>query len=646
MKSNQRLRWLILLCFSLTIFLRAQFVKVVAPNERQMRDRLSQAQRLEREGQMESAAEIYKFLCDAQPDNYAVYRSYVSLLFRQKDLSELERVIVRFTQRNPKNEEAAVDLGRLYYARGDSALAFDEWQQAITRFGHALNFYRALFNGMISLGINDQAEALIGQARAHYAQPDLMALELANFQSMRGKYLASAREYLLYAHQNPRHFEMITTQILRFPTDSLLFCGLDSLLVAAAGQPSAQTGLNRLRAELLFKYERFEAAFDEIIRVENMTGNRGDQALNFLKNLVQIRRYKMAQQLYSRLLAIKELQAVAPQALLGLAEAFEKEVLEESEAEPLHYFYPGNQFFNTDFIQHVSENGADLQRAFAIYDSLITDQPQSVYSAQALFRLADLRYRVVRDFDGALNLYQKAWRLTREPAQKLACQKRIGEVQLARGDLRAAVSHFRKEAERSEGGEAEKELRFQLARAYFLAQEFDSLAGVLSDLMPLLGPQHPLFNDAIAFDGFFRLNYSEADAAGKQAFGEFARAESFFHQNKLSETESVCHLILKNFPDVTVASAARFRLIQINLQFGRRPEAETLAEVLFDTENEYADQAAFLLADVAYRRDGDRLTAGRYYEIILEKFPNSLLSDTARKRLRELQKSLNPLKES
>lgn len=634
MKNTRRIIITLSIMVGLSV---AQAVKVVAPDERQLKTRFNQAQRFEREGQLDAAAELYKFVVDAQPANASYYEAYVRLLFSRQNLPELERVITRFGQLNPKDEDAAVDLGKYYFMRGDSARAFREWQQAVAKFNHSLSFYRTLFNGLISLRLYDDAERLILQAREHYKQADLMALELANYQVIRGNYLQAAKEYLVYGRANPRSYEMISGQILRFPTDSLLCMRLDSLLQTESNLNPGSADLHRLRADLLFKYECYDAALEEIFQVENLSGNRGEPALNMARSLVQIKRYELAQQFYAKILARRELQAAAPQALLGLAEAFEKSVLAEDVAEPLHYLYPGNLFFNTEFAQQVAPNSADLQRAFAIYDSLIANQPRGDLSSQALYHLADLRFRVVRDFDGAQNLYRKALQTTRDRELILACQKRIGEVLIARGDPLAAEKHFRTEAGRREGTNEEKVLQTYFVLAQFLAQDFDSLGVELSNLMPLLGPQHPLFNDVMEFDDFFKANFSETDESGKKAFGELARAELLLHQNKLSEAEQVYTFLIQKYPAAPSIKAAGFRLIQINLEFGRRADAAALAEPFFSRENELADQVAFMLAEVADRRVHDWQQAARYYEIVLEKYPNSLLVDPARKRLRELQ---------
>ncbi len=645
MKLGRRLGLLILLIFWLTAFVAAQPVKVVSPEEKLMNLRFNQAQRLEQEGQLTQAAEIYRALVDAQPANYLYYSNYVNLLFRQKNLPELERVITRFMQLNPLHENAAIDLGKLFYVRGDSTEAFREWQKAVVKFNHSVSFYRTLFNEMVGLRLYDEAERLIAAARAHYRQPDLLTMELANLQIARGKYSSAARELVLYARANPHYYNMIAGQILRFPTDSTLFIQIDSLLKAELLLLPDQAALHRLRADFLFKNGHYNEALEEIFQVEALTGNHGDQALAMAKNLVQIRRYELAQDFYTKILAKNELQGIAPQALLGLAESFEKVVLEQTTAEPLHYFYPGNFFFNTDFVQQINQEQSSLQKAFAIYDSLVANQPNSIYSAQALYRLADLRFRAVRDFDGALNLLRQAQNITRDRQLILNCALRIGEVQIARGDPDAALKYYQAEIVRWEGTPGEKDLRVHLALAQFLAQEFDSLDIELKNLIPLLGPKHALFNDVVGFDGFFRANYSETDAAGKKAFSEFATAELLLRQNKLSEAEKIYAFILQNYPQTPIISAARFRLTQILLQFNRYAEAEATAESFFASENENADQIAFMLAEVADYREANYQTAAHYYELILEKYPNSFLIDNVRKRLRELQRLSSVKKE-
>jgi len=160
-----------------------------------------------------------------------------------------------------------------------------------------------------------------------------------------------------------------------------------------------------------------------------------------------------------------------------------------------------------------------------------------------------------------------------------------------------------------------------------------------NDMLGLLGVSDPLFNDVIEFVSFieeYRGNNGSADIA---AFNEFIKSERFIRQNKLSEAREVLTYLLINYPDQSIISPARFRLLQIDLFFRQTEEAENTLETLLDRGNLYADNALFMMAEIAQFRDNNPEYAAKWYEIILEQYPGSFHTDTVRKRLRELQKT-------
>jgi len=627
---------LIIILIPLSLVL-SQVVQPLNLEERQLANRFNLAQRLEREGQVQQALEIYKALVDARPANFAWYSAYVNLLFAQKDLLEAERIIVRFRKCDPKNEQAAVDQGKLIFLNGDTLRALRHWHETLTQQGHSINLYRTVFNTMSGCRLFDQARDLISEARRHHQKPDLFALELANFHLLRLNYAEAVREYLLFGRYNPKSYSLVTGQILRLPKDEMQLTLLDSLVKDEIENQPNNPDLHRLRADLLFKYSRYSVCAEEILIIENLTGNRGTHILNLGKDLINTCQFSEAEKVYTGILQRPELRNSAPLALLGLAEAIEKAVLSKQTISAMDYLYSGNLFFNTPFIQQLADSQQSLARAFQIYDSLIINLPRSNHSAQALFRLADLRFTVVRDFDGAEQLLRQALATSTDTRFKVRCQSRIGEVLLSRGDPRAALQLFENEARRWTGTEYEKDFRVYATLATYLSGELDSLANITVTLLPLLGVQHPAFNDAVELANFVTANYTEADATGQRAFREFVRSEAFIRQNKLSEALDVLTNLLQTSPQVPCAAPARFRLMQVYLQFRQWIDAEQLAEFFVTKPGEFSDQVVFMCAELADRRDLDLKRAEHWYEVLLEKFPNSLRVDAARKRLRELQ---------
>ena len=328
--------------------------------------------------------------------------------------------------------------------------------------------------------------------------------------------------------------------------------------------------------------------------------------------------------------------------MLGLADAVEKSVLAQQTANPLDYFFPGNVFFKTEFIQNVTDDESHLQSAFSIYDSLIVAMPKSAYSAQALFRLAELRFLVLRDFDGANSLYEQSMAICRDARIIEQCRLRTGDIILAKGDPASALVIFRREAERNEGVEFEKSARVREMLALFLSGDVESVLKMKNDVLGLLGAKHELFNDVLELMNFIDEYFVKSNENGKAMFLQFVQGELFIRQNKLSEAENVYQFLLSECAGVPIESAVRFRFLQMKLMFQSATDCGEIVAPLVDMPNDYSDRTAFMLAEISEMRDRQLGSAIRWYELILEKFPESLYCEQARSRLRGIGRKQIP----
>lgn len=606
--------------------------------DKELESKYKLAKILENQGRLEQAKELYKYVFDREPDNYTYYNQYVNILFKQRDLEELEIAINKFLKIHPDNVNAVVDLGEMYLARGDTSMAFQHWNNAIEEFNHSPAFYRMLFNNMVNMGLFEEAENLIIKAREFHNNNTLFSLDLANYYMHRGEYTKSAQEFLAYGRSNPKNFNFISRQILRFPREEEVFSSIDSLILNEINQQKLNPDLHRLRAELLFKHNRYNDTIEEVFLVESLTGHNGAEILKLADDLLKVKEYGFAKDLYSKILQSADFTNVAPQALLGLANVVEKSVLDKRAVSPFKYFYPDNIFFKADLVYNIGPEAESLEQAFAIYDSLIVKVPESIYSAEAYYRLAELRYRVTHDFDGALKFYTRAYKSSANIHLRNASLLRISEVEIARGDPTAAFDFLHYELTKYEGTEFERDLKVYILLAKYLAGEIDSLDIEVNNLIPLLGPTHTFFNDVAEFMNFFDVNYSSANEKGKEAFKDFIKGELFLRQNKISEAEEAYRYLIANYLDAPILSSARFRLSQTQLYFGKNEAAIETIEPILDARDDLADDLAFMMAEMSHFGENDIESATFWYEMILEKFPSSFYTDIARKRLREFQR--------
>jgi len=617
----------------------------IRPNQVQQSElkyRFEMAQRLELQGQIDQALEIYRFLVDSQPENYTFYSRYSNLLFQKENFPETERVIRRFLSINPNFESVAIDLGRLFFVKGDTAQAFTYWKDCLDRFYHSLSIYQTMFNVLVSVRQYERAEHLIYDARIYLKKPDLFSLDLANYFLMRGEYAKATQEFLLNGRANPRNYNLIDNQLMKIPNEPALADEIDSLTAAEINNFPDVPELHRIRADFNFKFKRFEVSWREMLLVESLTGFKGNAILDFVNDLVNDREYRQAEKCYAEIIQKREFQPITPKALLGLADAVEKSVLTQQTANPLGYFFPGNVFFKTEFVQNVTDDELHLQSAFSIYDSLIVTMPKSAYSAQALFRLAELRFLVLRDFDGANSLYEQAIAIDRDSRIIEQCRLRTGDILLVKGDLAPALEIFRREIEHSEGSEIEKSARVRELLTLFLSGNVESVLKMKNDILGLLGAKHELFNDVLELMNFIDENYTKGDKKDKALFSQFIKGELLIRQNKLSEAENVYQFLLSDCAGAPIEPAVRFRLLQMKLMFHPVTDCEEIIASLVDNPNDNSDETAFMLAEISELRDRRPVDAVYWYELILEKFPESLYCDQARNRLREIGRERIP----
>lgn len=599
---------------------------------REMESRYRVAQQYERQGQIEKALEVYRYLFAKNPKNSAYYTRYIRLLFNQKNTAELDKVIQKYLELNPESENALVDRGKLYFVRGDTAMADEFWKKSWEEHNYSQSFARTLFNTLISMSQFNRAENVIHIARDHYNRPDMFAVKLANFQMMRGNYMKSAAEYLRFGRQNRRNYDYISNQILKFPADSNLCKGVDSLIQIELLKTPESAELHLLRADLFFKAKDYNRAIEQMMIVENSRSFRGNNILDLAVDLLNVGQYKRAEQVYTLIIKEPQFRSVLPRALLGLAEAFEKEMLAERPCSPFDYFFRDNFFFVPEYIYGFGEDDYNIRRAFSIYDSLIVSLPRSDYAAKALIRLAELRYRVLQDIDGAARLYSDALKSSVNANLKNICRIRLIDLQIVKGDLTKARQTINQAIEYSQSIEKELSLRKLLLSYYSF--EMDSISAFSNNLLGMLGVDDPRFNDVVDFQNFTDqfLKNSESDAAR-----DFVKSELLIRQNKLSEARELLSYLMENYSDAEIAIPAGFRLLQIELFFHNREAAERVLMSLLNQNSQFDADALLMMGELAQFRDNDNRYAAKWYQQLLEQYPGSFMSDEVRKRLRRIQ---------
>ena len=99
---------------------------------------------------------------------------------------------------------------------------------------------------------------------------------------------------------------------------------------------------------------------------------------------------------------------ISGKALLGLAKTFEDQIVPSEEDYLIPYFYDNNLFFKDPFGVYSTISTDNLSSSIALYDSMLVTLDRSPLIAEAFFKLGEIQYRMLQDFDKAYLLFSKA----------------------------------------------------------------------------------------------------------------------------------------------------------------------------------------------------------------------------------------------
>ncbi len=621
-----------ILLFVFVSLLCGQNVKVVDRDNNNLRLQYVQAIRLENEGQVEKALNIYRDLVREMPTEKLFYVKYFDLMFKQKKHDELSKVLPEFIEKYPDNDKAKIDLGKFYFIQQDTLKAKQTWKKFLEEKNYAKLFTRHLFYTMASLQLREEAENILLTARKRNRDENLFCKELADLYHANGQHEEATGEYLKYLAKDDRNFNYVSDMLARFPDEEKVINRVDSVLIAAINKTDQQI-FHNLRADYLFNSKRYEGAASEILAIEKKNNYSGATVLEFADNLIKMKAYEFAKRFFSEIIDNKNFSSITPQILLKLAKIEEHIVLAATENTYLNYFLPENYFVSSQFIFMNEETGENLSRAFSIYDSVSSLKNIGNISNQAEFNIGKLRYAYLRDFDGAIKHFDRA----EEKSKSIRFRHEVFNYKflaiLAKNDLKTAEKILTKRKTRY-GRNFEKDYLRNKLLLDFLSQDFESFIKAKNEVIKKLGIEHNLFNDYLELLTITENNYKDKDDEAQKDFARFVKSELLLRQGKLSESAEILKFVTNNRSPIS--DEALYRLAQVYLQTGFQNEAEKVAAKLLETDSKYRDSVIRLIGEYYY--DQSNFTkAKEWYQNLLLDYPNSFHIEIARQRLRQIR---------
>ena len=572
--------------------------------------------RLEQAGNIEQALAIYRDLNENYPAQNRYYYQLVRLLRQQGRHSEWLAVLNLHLEHFPEDIAGRIDVGEIYLQMNRREEAVAAWGEVLTDFpGHQVA-ERLVLTRLFNRGFIKDGQSLLDDLRAAKGDSAFYAMEIARMHTVRLSYNLATDEYIRHLRSAPRSERTIRNHLLGYPTDEKTLIMLRRKLGGDGSAPAL-----RILAALEFKYGQY----GRVIELYRRIGGLPDEYLDLAQDLMDEQEYDLAEGLLLDLIREQGEERYQERAILSLAEIYLSRSQAGQTALQLAGLFPGNAFFTRPFLRVADAQLASLRQAIALYDSLAVTR----HNPRALLRLAEIKFRILDDFDGAISDLETILndRLARALYPEVILL--LIDTWIAKGDL-AVADDVRRLAPRLLQDQAQLDrVELKTAELIFLAGDADSLLAHIGGLMASLGTGDPGFNDLLELDGLVRRL-----APHRPTYASFIASERLLRRNRRSEAIALLQAEVDLGPSDT-RGLIQFRLAQLHAMQGDYALADDLALGL-GANVEYAEAGLLLAAEVADYLAGDPLQASQHYLAFLDAYGSSVHHDVVRLRFRKL----------
>ncbi|MBX7150238.1 tetratricopeptide repeat protein [bacterium] len=578
------------------------------------------AKNFEKDGQYDKALSIYEELYKSDSTNFDLISRLKSLYKITNNHSSRINVISRQLSGDSLNVALIAELADAYYRNKNIEYARVLVNKAVQLSGKSVSSYRMIAAMMIENRWFDEVERVYQYARKSMGQEDLFVIEMAKLHMYRGDYYSATKELFKYYRMNVGTFSYLQTQLNQFPdTEKDNASVIKAIKEELIDQPKDRS-IQKLLIESYLKNKNYDLAFEQCKQLDRLTGNDGIEVLNFANLTFQSEAYDVAQKAFIYFLA---LYPNSPQAEIGLARCFEK--MDNS----IRHAYD-----IADTVSKVKES-AFSNEAVKMYRTVVKKYPSTEWSAEAYFRIGEIYIDRFQDVDEALNQFKAVLSDYSATPLRYDAIFRIAECLIVRGKLNDAMDQYSVVRMEVKGGEVKDRADFMIGVTLFYKQDFDSCR----NLMKLLARRQDgvFVNDALTY-----LLLIQDGNKAKEELKDYSRAVLFEKQRKYSESMTILRSLIENNPKSPLADDAMLKTGELFVKTGDYDKAIVVFNNVADymTTSPLTDLALMKAGEVYEYNLKDLFQAVKTYKGVLTRFPRSIYSVQARKKVRELEQKI------
>lgn len=577
---------------------------------------LNMARSYEQSGQFARSLELYQRLWRDEPQNVMYYRGVKQNLVNLKQFDQALAVVQQMQVTHPSPLVEA-DLGDAYYKLGQEEQALAAWNGMIQKNPKNPSIYQIVASAMISNRLYDEAIKIYEKGRAAIKDNQLFILDMANLYQARMDYEKAILLYLEYLQNNPEQYPFIEQNITSLADEPELVQQIEKLLSDKIKENGSDIALRNLLASFYMRSSNYQAAMEEFSLIDDYIVTRpdrdkqkiGNQLFSFAQSAFNDGKYQYAVQAYNLLLSRYPESPYTANSKYGLANAY--------------------------------ENLGDFTNAVQIYQEIINTFKNSPLTKQSLYRIGVIKLDHFSAPEEAEGYFQNVLKIPAQPALNFEAMFRIGDCYVMRGLLDQAKNWYNQMVARhGANDEVEKKALLEIGKIDYWNGTFDaalkSFSRIQSEPVNITDDKAGFYvNDAIDFMLFIEENKQAPDLLKK-----FATASLLSDQKQYEKALILFYEIAQNSNAETLLDDAWLRIGQLEYQLGRYQQALSAFQTLIQRQPEsvHCDLAQKMIGEIYEVGLKDVKKAQESYEVVLTSYPNSVLLEEVRKRIRGMEK--------
>ena len=589
---------------------------------------LRTAKMYEMQKNWDAAISIYNDVLNKNPNNYQTIRSLKALYKKSQRYKEGINFLIYQISRNPNDIQLNVELGEFYFLDENVEEAKRIWKEGLSTFKNNRSYYRLLFSIYNKHSLDKELFQMIENGRLIF-NDSFLSTELGNYYQKRKQYKDAMDEYLLSLLNNPGASSSVSRKILIMSDD------IDSknviemkLLENSIKHPNK---ILPILSDHYFKHREFKKSYEALLELSDKEMFNAKKWLSFCNSLRKEKAYSHAIKAYQYMLRKNLKDYQYGEGLLGLAKTFEDQIFPVENNDLVPYFYNDNIFFKDATQLFTNISSENLSSSLSIYDSVLVTIPESAIVAEAEFRLAEIHYRIIEDFDKALLLYKSS--LNKSPSKTLKEKNilRIADVFKSKADFNSSIKFL----DSTYNIHITPEIKNKLIEMHLFSGNPDTSLFLINESFKTILPDNIYFNDLMELRDFINHFYTNADEKGKEGFIAFLKSESLLKQRKVVEANQLLAHIKSSNNSKNIAPLLSLRRAIILTRLKKYNEA--LSELNFLEGTIFADKGIIMSGQIYERFYNDSSKASEFYFRIINDYPESIFSEPIRYHLRKLK---------